>query len=126
MLRAFVCGIEGLLPPAWKLYAVRRHLPIAAWVSDLGTRLEHLQHLAIDPAAMSTVNIGLLFQPEAYITATQQAVAQRNRWSLEQLQMSFGPVTSGDADAFVLEGELASVGHALVHTLEADQKRQMS
>lgn len=70
-------------------------------MSNFKRRIDHLHHLA---SSLESVDIGLLFQPEAYITATQQAVAQRTRLSLEQLKMSFEPVTSGDADAFVLTG----------------------
>ncbi len=86
----------------WKAYAVRRHIPVSQWMADFKARLDHLHELA---SSLESVDIGLLFQPEAYITATQQAVAHGNKWSLEQLKMSFGPVTSGDAEAFVLNGE---------------------
>ena len=33
------------------------------------------------------VNLGLMFNPEAYITATRQSVAQANKWSLEELKL---------------------------------------
>lgn len=48
-----------------------------------------------------TVWLGGLFNPEAYITATRQCVAQANSWSLEELMLevsiadSEGQVTSG-------------------------------
>lgn len=48
-----------------------------------------------------TVWLGGLFNPEAYITATRQCVAQANSWSLEELMLevsiadSEGQVTAG-------------------------------
>lgn len=48
-----------------------------------------------------TVWLGGLFNPEAYITATRQCVAQANSWSLEELMLEVsvadveGQVTSG-------------------------------
>lgn len=48
-----------------------------------------------------TVWLGGLFNPEAYVTATRQCVAQANSWSLEELMLevsiadSEGQVTAG-------------------------------
>ena len=41
-----------------------------------------------------TVWLGGLFNPEAYITATRQCIAQANSWSLEELTLA---VTVADA-----------------------------
>lgn len=55
------------------------------------------------------VNLGRLFVPEAYITATRQYVAQANSWSLEELYLEVN-VTSAqgaalDACSFGIRGE---------------------
>lgn len=55
------------------------------------------------------MNLGGLFVPEAYITATQQYVAQANSWSLEELGLEVN-VTSAqgavlDACSFGIKGE---------------------
>lgn len=58
------------------------------------------------------VNLGSLFVPEAYITATRQYVAQVNSWSLEELCLEVN-VTSAqgsalDACSFGIKGESES------------------
>ncbi|CAG8688217.1 20626_t:CDS:10 [Cetraspora pellucida] len=45
-----------------------------------------------------------LFMPEAFITATRQAVAQKHKWSLEELVLEIALNKSGDPDSFVLTG----------------------
>lgn len=46
--------------------------------------------------------LGGLFNPEAYITATRQCVAQANSWSLEELMLE---VSIADA-----EGQITAAG----------------
>lgn len=56
-----------------------------------------------------TIWLGGLFNPEAYITATRQCVAQANSWSLEELTLevsiadSEGQVTA--AGGFNIKGK---------------------
>ena len=56
-----------------------------------------------------TVWLGGLFNPEAYVTATRQCVAQANSWSLEELMLevsiadSEGQVTP--AGGFSIKGK---------------------
>jgi dynein heavy chain 1 len=45
------------------------------------------------------------FRPEAYITATRQAVAHAKGWSLEQLTLSLDVEDSKGSESFVVEGE---------------------
>ena len=49
--------------------------------------------------------LGGLFIPEAYITATRQAVAQRNRWSLKTLYLYLDIDQPDDRSAFVVKGK---------------------
>lgn len=55
------------------------------------------------------VNLGSLFVPEAYITATRQYVAQANSWSLEELALEVNVTTAQgaalDACSFGIKGE---------------------
>lgn len=43
--------------------------------------------------------MGGLLNPEAYVTATRQCVAQANSWSLEELQLEVTITDSNDANA---------------------------
>lgn len=54
--------------------------------------------------------IGGLLNPEAYITATRQCVAQANSWSLEELQLDVTITDSSDkknipGDCFAVTGK---------------------
>lgn len=54
--------------------------------------------------------LGGLLNPEAYITATRQCVAQANSWSLEELQLEVTITDSSDksnipGDCFAIVGE---------------------
>jgi dynein heavy chain 1 len=42
--------------------------------------------------------------PEAYVTATRQAVAQSHKWSLEELRLEIDLDKSGDEDSFMITG----------------------
>lgn len=43
--------------------------------------------------------LGGLLNPEAYITATRQCVAQANSWSLEELQLEVTITDSNDKNS---------------------------
>ena len=49
--------------------------------------------------------LGGLFFPEAYITATRQAVAHRKKWSLETLHLRLDLERVNDPEAFIVDGE---------------------
>lgn len=49
--------------------------------------------------------LGGLFQPEAYVTATRQAIAHQKGWSLEQLSLKLEIEGSANEEAFVIDGE---------------------
>lgn len=55
--------------------------------------------------------LGGLLNPEAYITATRQCVAQANSWSLEELQLDVTITDTNDkskipSDCFAIVGKL--------------------
>eukprot|EP00919_Chromeraceae_sp_WS-2016_P001806 GHVR01004377.1.p1 GENE.GHVR01004377.1~~GHVR01004377.1.p1 ORF type:complete len:4168 (-),score=965.61 GHVR01004377.1:131-12634(-) len=106
------------VPTEWKRvarYAVASTLSCTQWLSDFFARLEQVRALTCNggkPKQDSPVSWtklwggGLLF-PEAYLTATRQAVAQRNQWSLEDLFtiLSIGSEDKeDDTNTFILTG----------------------
>lgn len=77
---------KGLIPDHWKRYKVPRSASLNSWLADLKLRLEQVESLAQESSFDQVeVAIGSLFTPEAYVTATRQATAQRYKWSLEEL-----------------------------------------
>merc|ERR1712130_768571 len=65
-----------------------------SWVTDFAQRVKQLTKVSTavqgnSAAALKTVTVwmGGLFNPEAFITATRQCVAQANSWSLEELSL---------------------------------------
>lgn len=59
-------------------------------MNDFVKRVEQLKKLsASKDFGQSGLWYGGLLFPEAYLTATRQAVAQKNKYSLEQLELKF-------------------------------------
>lgn len=78
---------------------------VAQWIPDLAARLAQLEKIAQRETFVGVeVWLGGLFFPEAYVTATRQAVAQRNSWSLETLYLNLDIDQADDNSAFVVEG----------------------
>lgn len=85
---------KGMLPSHWKKYTVSPGCTVIQWVTDFSDRIKQLQRVSQactsgGAAALKTLHVWLggLFNPEAYITATRQYVAQANGWSLEELSL---------------------------------------
>lgn len=77
------------IPPKWRKYVVP-NIVVSLWVNDLVKRIEQLKMLSErGDFGQKGLWYGGLLYPEAYLTATRQAVAQNNNWSLEELQMEF-------------------------------------
>ena len=86
--------VKGVLPSSWRRYSVPATITVSAWVGDLAQRLAQLQEVIAaakggGPASLRGGDywIGGLFNPDAFITATRQCVAQANFWSLEDLKL---------------------------------------
>jgi len=74
-----------LIPKRWRKYTVAT-VPVTLWVNDLVRRIQQLNALAGSTEyGKNGIWFGGLLFPEAYLTATRQAVAQENDWSLEEL-----------------------------------------
>ena len=80
---------------------------VSEWVSNFARRLAQLDTIAtLDSLNNVEVWLGGLFFPEAYITATRQAVAHRKRWSLETLRLQLDIEKVNDPGAFIVDGKL--------------------
>jgi dynein heavy chain 1, cytosolic len=80
-------------------------MAVSEWIPNLSRRLAQLDRIAgLDSLNGVEVWLGGLFFPEAYITATRQAVAHRKRWSLETLQLRLDIERVNDPNAFVVDG----------------------
>lgn len=85
---------KGILPSHWRQYTVPQGCTVIQWITDFSDRIKQLQKVSSastsgGAAALKNLHVWLggLFNPEAYITATRQYVAQANGWSLEELSM---------------------------------------
>ena len=73
------------------------------FISSLQVRLEQLSKIA-GAGDVDSVWLGGFFQPEAYVTATRQAVAHAKGWSLEQLELHL-EMENTAGEGFRIEGE---------------------
>jgi len=96
---------KGTIPDHWRRYKVQKTMSVSEWIPDFARRLAQLDGLAeVDNLANVEVWLGGLFFPEAYITATRQAVAHRKKWSLETLYLRLDIERVNDPSAFIVDG----------------------
>jgi len=93
--------VRGIIPKGWKRYTVPAGCTVIQWITDFSNRVQQLQKVSqlVSQAGAKELQgfpvwLGGLLNPEAYITATRQCVAQANSWSLEELTLE---VTITDA-----------------------------
>jgi dynein heavy chain 1, cytosolic len=95
----------GDIPTHWKRYKVQKGMAVSEWIPNLARRLAQLDHIAgLDGLSNVEVWLGGLFFPEAYVTATRQAVAHRKKWSLETLSLRLDIEQINDPGAFIVDG----------------------
>jgi len=105
-LRALMSSLtKGTIPDHWRRYKVNKAMAVSEWIANLARRLAQLENIA----CLETLNnvevwLGGLFYPEAYITATRQAVAHRKRWSLETLHLRLDIERVNDPAAYIVDG----------------------
>lgn len=93
------------IPSHWRKYKVRRVMAVSEWIPNFARRLTQLEGISqLQNFTGIQVWLGDLFFPEAYVTATRQAVAHRMSWSLETLQLRLDVEQTGDNGAFIVEG----------------------
>ncbi|EIN13444.1 dynein heavy chain protein 1 [Punctularia strigosozonata HHB-11173 SS5] len=96
---------KGAIPTHWKRYKVQKGMTVSEWIPNLARRLGQLDHIAgLENLNNLEVWLGGLFFPEAYITATRQAVAHRKKWSLETLRLYLDIEQINDPGAFIVDG----------------------
>ncbi|KAI0063221.1 dynein heavy chain protein 1 [Artomyces pyxidatus] len=96
---------KGTIPTHWRRYKVKKTMSVSEWIPDLARRLAQLDSLAtLENLSNVEVWLGGLFFPEAYITATRQAVAHRRKWSLETLHLRVDIERVNDPSAFIVDG----------------------
>jgi dynein heavy chain 1, cytosolic len=92
---------------------VPKAMSVSEWIPDLARRLSQLEGITAVQHNLSNVEVWLgvwlggLFFPEAYITATRQAVAHRKRWSLETFHLRLDIGQMNDPGAFIVDGTLS-------------------
>lgn len=110
------CWFTGVIPQHWIRYKVPKRVPLNEWMTDFSKRLAQLDQLSKSTRYDDLqIWIGGLFIPEAFITATRQAVAHIQKSSLEELQLEvtigfdekLGSST-GRADGFAVSGMTAN------------------
>lgn len=94
--------VRGILPNSWRRYTVPPGCTVIQWITDFSQRVQQLQKVSqlVSQAGAKELQsfpvwLGGLFNPEAYITATRQCVAQANSWPLEELMLDVTITESG-------------------------------
>lgn len=96
------------IPNHWRQYKVPKAMAASGWIANFARRLNQLDSVAeLQNLNDVEVWLGGLFFPEAYITATRQAVAHRKRWSLETLSLRLDIEKVNDPEAFIVDGTLS-------------------
>lgn len=108
----------GTIPAHWRQFKVPKSLAVASWIPDFSSRLAQLERVS-QLASFSglSVRLGGLFYPEAYITATRQAVAHRMSWSLETLALRIDLEQPSDPAAFGVGGASTFIMYSTYRTL---------
>lgn len=96
---------SGEVPSHWLKFKTSKDVAVASFIVDLVSRLAQLQAVARSTDYTGGIWLGGLFQPEAFITATRQAVAHKNGWSLEQLVLQLGIEQPDTAESFGVRGQ---------------------
>ena len=69
---------KQLIPSQWRKYKYSPHFTAAQWINDFCARIQQLNTINVGDMEHQVVWLGGLFQPEAWLTATQQAAAKVN------------------------------------------------
>lgn len=94
------------IPKKWKKYTIA-NITVTEWIIDFVKRLNQLRDLSEDTEYRSkTLWLGGFFFPEALITATRQSVAEKHKWSLEELDLivNIGKGEQEDDQCFIMNG----------------------
>lgn len=98
--------VQNVVPKFWKKYTVPTTLGFSDWIKDFKNRIHQLQPLAEQKDwQRKGINLGEFLFPEAFLTATRQFVAQKNKLSMDELEMqvSFTDQKQVDDDSFLVK-----------------------
>eukprot|EP01118_Nematostelium_gracile_P001172 TRINITY_DN1120_c0_g1_i1.p1 TRINITY_DN1120_c0_g1~~TRINITY_DN1120_c0_g1_i1.p1 ORF type:complete len:604 (+),score=181.76 TRINITY_DN1120_c0_g1_i1:243-1814(+) len=100
---------KGVIPKEWKKYPIASSTSISIWIVDFAKRIRQLQKIKrSSDYGRSSIWMGGLFLPEAYITATRQSAAQAHLWSVENIELHMEILGKGEVDvdetSFVVTG----------------------
>ncbi|XP_019877694.2 dynein heavy chain, cytoplasmic isoform X2 [Aethina tumida] len=108
--------VRGIIPLNWHKYTVPKGCTVIQWITDFSQRVKQLQQVSQVVSSSGAkelqrfpVWLGGLLNPEAYITATRQCVAQANSWPLEELHLEVTITDTNDkssipSDCFAIVG----------------------
>lgn len=109
--------VRGILPNSWRRYTVPSGCTVIQWITDFSQRVQQLQKVSqlVSQAGAKELQsfpvwLGGLFNPEAYITATRQCVAQANSWPLEELMLDVTITESGSDGGHNKDSSFGVVG----------------
>jgi dynein heavy chain 1 len=119
---------KELIPDHWIRYKVPKDMKVSNWIIDFGERLGQLAYVLENSASLRkiSVNLGKLLNPEAYITATRQSVAQANSWSLEELELEFIVHQSTGSSSSSAEGSFTILSLQLEGATVEDNKLRLT
>jgi len=94
------------VPKQWRQYAVHDTITVTEWLGDFKRRLDQLRELHLSASLQKYVLwFGGLFFPEAFLTASRQAIAQQQQVSLEEMLLCVRVgSTEQDSNSFAVKG----------------------
>jgi dynein heavy chain 1 len=100
-----------MIPNEWRKYPIPSTVSANVWMIDFAQRLAQLTEIKKSKDfGRSSIWLGGLFFPEAYITATRQAAAQATNWSVENLELEMIILDANakhevDDTSFIIKGK---------------------
>ena len=88
------------VPPNWGVILGPSTKPLGAWFTDVLDRVKFLEAWIGDFALPSTVWLGGLFNPQAFLTAISQATARKNEWPLDKVVLTIDVTKKYNAGDF--------------------------
>ncbi|KAI8459260.1 dynein heavy chain, N-terminal region 1-domain-containing protein [Phakopsora pachyrhizi] len=107
---------KGSIPAHWKIYKVNPSMSLAQWLSNFVNRTQQLSRISETNCFNKVTNLGLLFFPDGYLTATRQYVSHQTKVSLEELQLQLylddveSETVITETNGFKLEGLMVQGG----------------
>lgn len=116
----------GLIPLEWqKVFVSKPDIKVGLYIADLKERVVQLEIITKDrDRGQKGLALGKFFQPEAFVTASRQQVAERNKCSLEEL-VPYISVRGDDKDpdTWVIKEMLIEGAQLVTENLEISQNR---